>query len=175
MGDVLDFLDHASERGLMPAATAAALATAVRNVFGVLTDAERDNLAAIDLEGAIRRFSNKRARDFNPSTLKEYGRRVHRAIALFQQWREDPANFSAKTRTTKVSTKKQRNGGSGARTAVPLEVALQEPTSATSEGGYQSSISIRPNWVVTITNVPVDLTDSEAERLANFVRLLAMR
>ncbi|MGH7710527.1 MAG: hypothetical protein ACREOG_04555, partial [Gemmatimonadaceae bacterium] len=64
MDDLLDFLDHAGDRGLMPAATAQALAVATRNVLGVLSDQERANLDAQDVEAVIRRFNNKRARDF---------------------------------------------------------------------------------------------------------------
>jgi hypothetical protein len=45
---------------------------------------------------------------------------------------------------------------------------------ALSEGSYQSSIPIRPNWVVTIADVPADLARTEADRLADFVRMLAM-
>jgi hypothetical protein len=36
--DLLEFLDHAGDRGLMPAATAQALAVASRNVLGILGD-----------------------------------------------------------------------------------------------------------------------------------------
>ena len=42
--DLLEFLDHASDRGLIPTATARALAVAARNVMGVLTDEERRDL-----------------------------------------------------------------------------------------------------------------------------------
>ena len=38
--DLLEFLDHAGDRGLMPAATAQALAVASRNVMGVLGEQE---------------------------------------------------------------------------------------------------------------------------------------
>jgi hypothetical protein len=107
--DLLDFLDHAGDRGLMPAATAQALAVATRNVLGVLSDQERKDLSTQDIDGVIKRFTNKRAKDFNPSSLKEYGRRVHRAVELFLQWREDPANFAVKTRSTPTTRKKDKS------------------------------------------------------------------
>src|SRR5437660_1086059 len=106
MDDLLEFLDHAGERGLMPAATAQALAVATRNVLGMLTDEEKRDLGSQDLDSVIKRFNNKRAKDFNPSSLKEYGRRVRRAIDLFLNWRADPANFTVKTRTTTSSRRK---------------------------------------------------------------------
>ncbi|HEX8717685.1 MAG TPA: hypothetical protein VF722_11990 [Gemmatimonadaceae bacterium] len=112
------------------------------------------------------------SRDFNPSSLKEYRRRVHRAIALFDQWRDEPANFSPKTRATKANAKKPRNGTNGPHAMAAQVRADSSP--ALSEGSYQSSIPIRPNWVVTIADVPADLARTEADRLADFVRMLAM-
>lgn len=43
-----------------------------------------------------------------------------------------------------------------------------------SSGGFASSVSIRPDWVVTVMNIPPDLTAAEADRLAQFVKLLAL-
>ncbi|HLV26169.1 MAG TPA: hypothetical protein VKZ41_07630 [Gemmatimonadales bacterium] len=173
MGDLEDFLDHAGDRGLMPAATAKALAVAARNVFGVLTEEERQDLSQLDMSSVIKRFTNKRARDFNPSSLKEYARRVNRAVDLYAQWRADPANFTVKTRTTAGTRKKERNHAA----AEPSEFAATGSSSSLppqAEGGYQSSIPVRPGFVITLVNIPPDLTTAEAERLASFVRMLAV-
>ena len=175
MGDLLDFLTHTGERGLMPATTASSLAVAVRNVMTVLTEAERNDLSQMDIDKVIKRFTTKRARDFNPSSLKEYGRRVHRAVDLFQRWRDDPSNFSVKTRSTNAVRKKQRNGGNDIRGADTAEADIREPVAVTPRGAYASSIPIRPDWVVTVTNIPADLTNAEAERLATFIRMLAVK
>lgn len=172
--DLLDFLAHASQRGLMPAATAQALAVASRNVFAVLDDAERVDLRAADLDAIIKRFANKRARDFNPSSLKEYGRRVQRAVDLFLQWRENPADFSVKTRTTNPGKKKDRNSRTEFLPTGTHDADSSDRTSFRSQGGYQSSFPIRPGKVVTISNVPEDLSAAEAERLAQFVKMLAI-
>lgn len=172
--DLQDFLAHASERGLMPAATAQALAVASRNVLGVLTDEERKDLRRLDLDAVVKRFTNKRAKEFNPSSLKEYGRRVHRAVELFRQWRDDPAGFSVKTRATSAAARKQGNQGVAPAVAATNSAGFDEPSSARTAGSYDSAISLRPGTVVTIRNVPDDLTTAEAERLAQFVRMLAV-
>jgi hypothetical protein len=169
--DLLEFLDHAAGRGLMPAATAQALAVATRNVLGVLAENERTDLSQLDIEAVIKRFTNKRAKDFNPSSLKEYGRRVNRAVELFLKWREDPANFAIKTRAASTSRKKERgaeNGEPAPRDAQPEQVPTQLA------GTYQSSLPVRQGLVVTLVNVPKDLTRAEAERLANFIKMLAV-
>jgi hypothetical protein len=171
MEDLLEFLDHASDRGLMPTATAQALAVATRNVLGVLTDEEKSDLGGQDLNAVVKRFNNKRAKDFNPSSLKEYGRRVHRAIDLFLNWRADPANFTVKTRTTTGSRKK----GKAAEIVDDDEAhSAFEPTTASRPGTYQSSLPVRPGVVVTLADVPHDLTKAEASRLAEFIKMLAV-
>jgi hypothetical protein len=168
--DLQGFLDHAGDKGFMPAATAQALAVATRNVLAILSDAEKADLSQLDLDTAIKRFTNKRARDFNPTSLKEYGRRVRRAVELFLTWREDPANFTIKTRTTSALRKKDK--GSVNSEPVARDATEQAPDEVA--GTYRSSIPIRPGLVVTLVNIPNDLTSAEAERIAGFVRMLAL-
>jgi hypothetical protein len=171
--DLLDFLNHASERGLMPAATAQSLAVASRNVFGILSEGERSALAASDLDGIIKRFTNKRAKEFTPSSLKEYGHRVHRAVELYTRWRESPADFTVKTRATNTGRKRERS----ARTEQAATAGQDDddvPRSSThGNAGYQSAFPIRPGHVVTIANIPYDLSGAEADRLAQFIKILA--
>jgi hypothetical protein len=172
-GDLLEFLAHASDRGLMPATTASALAVAVRNVLGILDENERANLGGVDLDAVIKRFNNKRAKDFNPSTVKAYGVRVRRAIELYREWQSDPANFSARTRAPRLSKGRTPNAPEDLESRPPQ---LPEPIpgfDATGRG-YQSAFPIRPGTVVTLSNIPGDLTSDEAERLAQFVKMLAV-
>lgn len=171
--DLIDFLNHASERGLMPAATAQALAVATRNVFSVLEESERANLPIEDIESVIRRFNNKRARDFNPASLKEYGRRVKRAIEMYLRWREDPANFSVKSRATNPGKKRERPSSKQLDQLGPPPPDDSLPHMTSTPGGYQTAFPVRPGQVVTLSNIPHDLSVAEAERLAGFIRLLA--
>ena len=174
--DLLEFLVHASERGLMPAATAGALAVSVRNVFGVLDPAERADIRRLDMAAVAKRFNNKRAKDFSPTSLKEYARRVQRAVDLFIGWKTDPANFTVKTRATSKSARKDRQERGGAADAV--DVAIHEYSAsapASRAGSYQSAFPVRPGHVVSLANIPDDLTREEAERLATFVKMLAAK
>jgi hypothetical protein len=172
MEDLLKFLDHAGARGLMPATTAGALAVATRNVLAVLSDQERKDLSRQDIASVVKRFNNKRAKDFNPSSLKEYGRRVNRAVDLFLKWREDPANFTVKTRATKPSRKRESNQET--MEASDGAEGTPEAIGSSRAATYQSAIPVRPGLVITLGNVPYDLTKVEAERLASFVRMLAI-
>lgn len=169
--DLLEFLEHTADRGLMPATSAQALAVASRNVLGVLTDTERADLSQLDIDAAIKRFANKRAKDFNPASLKEYGRRVRRAVDLFLAWRADPANFAVKTRASGTSRKKPGGTENGAQATKDLQ---PETIPAPLPGTYQSSLPVRPGLIVTLSNVPYDLTSAEAARLASFIKMLAV-
>jgi hypothetical protein len=174
LDDLVDFLDHTRKKGLMPAATAQALAVASRNVLGVLDNEEQENIAGIDIDAAIKRFNNKRAKDFNPASLKVYGSRVRRAIELFEQWKTNPAEFSVKTRNSsprRTSTKLRQYFGENDEPTVP-PTDLQN--SASRPGTFQSSCPVGPGRVITLTHIPEDLTSNEAAKLANFVKMLAV-
>lgn len=170
--EVLAFLDHAAERGLMPAATAQALAVASRNVFGVLTEAEKADVRHLDLDAVVKRFHNKRARDFSTDTLKEYDRRIRRTVKLFLEWREDPANFRAPTRSTTPGRRRKSDPESVSGGDVQNSAPVTSLSSGT--GTYQTVLPLAPGRIVTLANVPVDLTAGEAERLAQFVRMLVV-
>ena len=174
--ELLGFLGHASERGLMPAATARALAVASRNVFGILADDEKADVRALDLTDVIKRFSNKRGHEFNPSSLTEYGRRVQRAVQFFIDWRGNPASFTVKTRSSMNASNTGRP---------PLHTAAAETTSRTDtasgtvmsspdEDSFETSVPVRQGQLITISNVPKNLTAAEAARLADFVKMLAV-
>lgn len=169
MDDLLDFLNHAGDKGFMPAATAQALAVASRNIFGVLEANEQKNIKALDLDAIIKRFNNKRAKDFSPASLKEYGRRVRKALDLYEQWKNNPADFSVKTRSPRKSRKETSIETRHSEIPIP-----DNHPGLNQAGGYQSSFPVRPGRVVTLLNIPEDLTSTEAEKLANFVRILAV-
>jgi len=178
--ELLGFLDHAADKGLMPAATATALAVATRNVLHILAEGEREDVRQLDLDAVFRRFQNKRARDFSTDTLKEYGRRFRRAVELFTSWRDDPANFRVKTRAT--APQRRPKNGAADRDVPPVAPTVAAPernvpmppsvAPSAAAGTYQTVVPIGRERFVTLANVPVDLTATEAERLAAFIRML---
>jgi hypothetical protein len=175
--DLLDFLNHTGNKGMMPAATSRALAVAARNVFGVLDEEEQKNIGGLSLDTVIKRFNNKRAKDFNQASLKEYARRVQRAVELYKQWKEDPAGFSVKTRTggtRRKSAKPNQNDLTHEEAPTTAAAAAVAGVPQTRHGTYQSSFPVGAGRVITVSNIPEDLTSAEAEKLAQFVRMLAV-
>ena len=168
--ELLAFLDYAAEKGLMPAATATALQVASRTVFAILTDPERADVRKLDLDAVTRRFENKRARDFTPGTLTTYGSRVRRAVAQFITWADNPGNFRPRTRST-AAMRAKRQDQETEHSGEDLTDAPRTPPSA--PGSYQTAFPLRPGSVVTLLNVPEDLTPAEAKRLSDFITMLA--
>ena len=121
----------------------------------------------------VKRFGHKFADRFSPGSLKEYGRRFERALELFKQWNANPSNFSVPTRLTK-----RARLGRGAPDPAFGETRASgdedAPAARGSASSFHSSFPVRPGTVVTILNIPSDLTRAEAERLAQFVRMLAV-
>ena len=173
LDDLLSFLIHASERGLIPAATAQALAVASRNIFAVLTDHEKTDIRTLNLDKIIKRFTNKRAKEFSPSSLAEYGRRVRKAVELFVAWRNDPTGFTVTTRSTGRVAALSGVSGASAR-ALGATLSVDPAQTPCGEGNYETTIPVRPGQLVTISNLPRDLSKAEAERLVEFVRMLAV-
>lgn len=181
---LLNFLDHASDKGLMPTATAQALAVASRTMIPWMGDGERADLRTADMEAVFNRFTNKRAHDFSPGSLKVYASRLKRAVGLFVSWRDDPASFTVKTRARKGATKSRKPPATStnaaahvspmAATIAPSGKAQAQPAASAQPGSYSTSFPVRPGFVVTLTNVPGDLTSAEAERLAGFVKMLGV-
>lgn len=170
--DLLKFLDQAGDKGLIPAATVQALAVATRSVLATLSDAERADLSQMDLDAVFTHFANKRAGEFNPRTVKEYARRFTRAVELFMRWREDPDNFAVRTRTTNSSYVRDKGPDRGDR--MPGGTSTGQASDAM-PGTYRSAIPVRPGLVVTLNNIPDDLSSAEADRIASFVRMLALQ
>jgi hypothetical protein len=168
--ELLAFLDHAAEKGLMPAATATALQVASRTVLAILTDQERADVRKLDLDAVTRRFENKRARDFTPGSLKTYGSRVRRAVAQFITWRDEPGNFRPKTRST-AAMRARRQADEIEHSSEDLTDSPRTPPST--PGTYQTAFPLRPGSVVTLLNIPEDLTPAEAKRLSDFITMLA--
>jgi hypothetical protein len=170
---LLEFLDVAAEGGLLPRATAAALTVASRRVMEVLTSKERANLLNVESAVVVKRFRRKFADHYSAGSLSEYGRRFERALELFKQWNANPTNFSVSTRLTKRARAGRAAADSAhAGTGTPLDD--RAPAVRAGASGFQSSFPVRPGTVVTLLNIPSDLTKAEAERLAQFIRMLAV-
>jgi hypothetical protein len=171
---LVGFLDWTAEKGLMAKNTVNGRKAAVSSVLGVLDPEEKGDITAIDLSSVMSRFINLQGKKYNTSSLNVYKSRTNAAINDFRQYLKDPLSF--KPMVNKAEKK-------------PSKPQKSSETSSSSESAHNSGsapivhqasanvfpIQIRENVVVRIHGLPFDLTNSEADRIANVVKAMAMQ
>lgn len=177
-----DFLKYVADHGLWKANTAVSYRSAAAKVEGDLTEQEAADVQQIDLDLLFQRYTNRNKLKVSPSTLATYKRRLGSAISEFVRYRQDPINYRPEIGS-------QRKGGDGGDSATkkprrttkkkPSEVAPKEDVQQSSMGMTSSTpmltipFPLRPDFLASI-QIPRDLRKTEAERLAAFIKTLAM-
>lgn len=173
VAELLRFIGFAQDRGLVPRNSAIALASAVRRMLEPLDEGERADVRELDVDDCVRRLAN-RAR-LSPSALNDYRSRVRRAIDEFVEYRRDPTRWrprSRRGRSTDTAPDEAPNKPHDRRRARPRPSATAAPAALSPDGPTLVFPLGGDRGVVRLVGVPGDLTRTEADRLAAFVRLL---
>ena len=171
----------ASDKGLINASTARALATACRGVLEIQENWEDLEVSAIDVDDSFSRFSTLRAKDFTPKSLRTYESRFRRAVASYRRYLDDPSSWRYESRTSAgqrspASDRPQESprprfpgsGGSGKVTSPDVVSEQSGPV-----GGLQMYLyPIRPDVLARLV-IPRDATAAEINRLVAWARTLA--
>lgn len=171
------FLDYVADKGMMKAETAKGRKVAANKIFEKLTPEERQDLRLANLDTEAERFGNRQGSDYMPASLQVYKSRVKSALSDFFSWVDNPAAFRPSVATRSGATKP--NGSAKKTNTETVNVAPKVDTPPLHNPGAGASdhlifpIPIRPGLVVKLTNIPVDLTTAEAEKIAQVVRALA--
>lgn len=174
------FLDYVSNKGLLKKNTALSRKQAANKIFSVLESNEINDLRTIDVQHAFERFTNLQGTDFKPSSLQVYLSRVNSALADFFSYVENPAIFKpAGAQRSASQNKKNDNGKISPKQTKIKPQAQAEPEILDDENLHQSKhivipVPLRQGLTVKIHNIPPDLTQREAEKLAAIVRAYAM-
>lgn len=174
LGAMLEFLDWTAEKGLMAKNTVSGRKAAVSNVLGILDPEEQSDVTAVDLDSVMARFVNLHGKKYNTSSLNVYKSRTNAAINDFTAYLADPLAFKPQ------SSKSEKPAGKAIRKKTPSPLASEDlgqlpvPT-ATVTSVNVFPIQIRENLIVRIHGLPFDLTEAEAERIANVVKAMAMK
>lgn len=173
---LIEFLEWTAEKGLMAKNTVGGRKAAVSAVLGILDPEEKGDVTSVDLDSAMTRFVNLQGKKYNTSSLNVYKSRTNAAIADFRKWLDDPLSF--KPQANKVEKKPQGKTAKGPKeTASKVGQADQQQPGASASPSASANvfpIPIRENIVVRIHGLPFDLTSSEAEKIANVVKAMAM-
>lgn len=179
------FLDYALTKGLMKKETASGRKRAANQILGVLDEHELADLRTVDLDATAKRFANLQGAKFKPSSLQVYVSRTNSAIQDFIAYVDDPINFKSS-----VNTRDSSNGGSAKKAKQSQQNTSSKKETPPREevrhaGGEERGphghpetlvfpIPVRPGLVVKISNIPSDLTEAEASKIAAVVKALAV-
>ena len=172
---LVDHWTWAAEKGLMNANSARAVRAACAQVLGVLDNWEQTDVASIDVDDAIRRFQNLRARDFNPESLQAYERRFRSAVDSFLAYVKDPATWRPAMRPAK--TPNEQTGREKTRRSI-RSTERHDETPGPSDGIPSVALIEYPfplrEGVVARLKLPRDISLAEAKRLHGFMIALAI-
>lgn len=169
------FLDSVAKRGFMKPNTAQSRKLAANKILGLLDQAEQADLRRVDIDQIFDRFQNLRANDYSPDSLQVYKSRLRSAITDFLAYVENPSAFKP--------SGAQRSGNGATRTVSetpkPKKAAADQAVANEPRHEHESQqvvvpVPLRDGLTVKISNLPSDLTEAEAARLAAIIKAYAV-
>jgi hypothetical protein len=165
----LDFLRQAAVSGISSPATARSRKLAAEQLLVQLKPHERADLRQLDVDELCSRFHKLQGSTIRPESIRIYSDRLSSAVKDFISWTEDPTAFRSvegeKPEALLVAAL-DTPGQAQARE----ELALNPPRSPHDI----FPIPIREDLVVYLQNVPLDMTRTEANKIAAVVQALAL-
>lgn len=162
-----EFLDSLNNSGAVNPATARNIRNSSQRIMAFATDSEKDDVTKLDVDELVRRYQDSANPTPNKTTLSNYKSRTLSAIGRFkthQLGQDITDSFSETTqeikRTMNAKAKKPRG-----KQAVKV---IEEVKT------FELPIPLRGDLIVTITNLPRDLTKEEARRISNIIESFSM-
>lgn len=173
---LLGFLDYLARKGLMNKTTASSRKAAVNNVLGILDVEEAKDVSMIDLDEVMHRFQNLNGMKYTGDSLATYKSRVRSAVDDFLSYVENPMAFRPSTGNGKKARENSRAANRAQKeNTTPL---ASSPTLNTQTPPPVATlilpIPVRADLTVYVQGIPHDLTQSEASRIANVIRAMAI-
>lgn len=167
--ELLAFIDYLSAKNLLGSSTASGRKAAALKILAALDPEEKTDLRNLDIEQTFQRFSNKFGKEFTPQSLITYKSRFNSALSDFFKYHENLAGY--KTGTTKKTSKDNGSESKVSNKKVtakdkpsPFGDLLPEPKS------YVLQIPISNGALVEIRNLPMDLTEADATKIAAVIK-----
>jgi hypothetical protein len=168
---LVDFWKWAGDKGLVNENTANARSTACNKVLGVVEGWEKLDVSALDTDDVLRRFMNKRAKDFTPGSLNSYKSRFLQALEEFMKYTKSPETWKPSTESRTVTAKKDKpaaKNGNGTPTPEPV-VETQHPGRV---GLVEYPFPLREGRFAYL-KLPADLKMADVKRLTTYLNALA--
>lgn len=168
---LVDHWKWAAEKGLMNLNTARSLSAACKQVLSVLDGWEKLDVRAIDVDDVVRRFQNRRNKDFKPDSLEVYKQRFGQAVAKFLQYADAPSSWKGVARDRQKRRGKSENNTSVVATspASRSSAELVNPGAALVEYPFP----LREGRFAYL-RLPADLRIADVKRLTAYLTTLVM-
>lgn len=163
---LLDFHKSAGMEGLINPAVARARRKAVERLIPEMSPDELSDLRQLDVDVLASRFHKLEESSIRSEALALYVDRAKMAVADFLAWSDDPAGFQS------LGGERQRAIARGSLTP-EREMAERITLESTENPSNIIPIALRERETVYVANLPLDLSESEAERIAKIVRAFA--
>jgi hypothetical protein len=174
---LIKFLDYEAEKGLVNKNTIASRKGAVGKMLGILGEDERSDLRNIDVGDISRRFANLEGSRYTADSLQVYKSRLGKAIEEFLRYKDNPASFRVEGvgRTIKIRAVRREGDASTVKRADAERSRKtdESPSGDASSTSFDFPIPLRPGLIVYVKNLPVDLTEREAQRIGGVIAALS--
>ena len=173
---LLEFADYLGKKGLLNKNTANSRKAACSKVFAVLAEDEASDLREVDIDQVAMRFNNLEGSNYSPESLRVYKSRASTALSDFFRYKRNPAAFKIETSSRKArgATAGAEAGSSKASGNVAPGAADKAMSAARSPETVDIPIPLRPNCIVYLNGLPIDLSESEAKKIGNVVAAMAV-
>lgn len=170
---LLDFLDYLAAKGLMAPATISARKAAAGKVLGILPEEEADDVTKLNLDDVMKRFNNLEGKGYTPGSLTTYLSRTKSAIDDFRTYLENPLGFRPSVQARDRRKPEGKKESSAATSASKQTNVERDAVKAPPLSSSILPIPIRPDITVFVQGLPYDLTEAEANKIANVIRAMA--
>jgi hypothetical protein len=163
-----EFLRQGAVTGVIKPAEARSRKLAAEQLHVQLKANERMDLRQLDVDELCTRFHKLQGSTIRPETLQIHNQRLKAGLREFFRWVEDPAGFVSREGElpeAQIVAARDTPGQARARE----ELILNPPRSPFDV----LPIRLREELVVYVQNLPLDLSEQEAEKIGAVIRALA--
>ena len=185
LDELVKFLDTAGKKGWIKPSTAKVMRNTCERVFGALDAEEKVDVAEIDIDDALTRFANKNT-DVASGSLGQYKSRLRSAVKMFTDAKANPTSWKPPSSRGHRGTGNRKgtspkgatsNGKPPKRHKAPgtaTPPAASENVAEVLGRGLSYPFPLRADVTITISNIPRDLRATEVDRIAQFLKALAI-
>ena len=168
---LVKFLRQSPKEGLINPAVAKSRLNAIEQLFTELSADEMTDIRLIDVDDLCSRQHKIHDSSIRPEVVQLYNKRVKAALIDYFDWVNDPSTFISGGGDLVIKDKRNQVTN---KMMTEEQNALEEITLSLSEKVSDIiSIPIREDMTIFIKNLPLDLSRSEASKLANVIQAMA--